>query len=387
MTPATTGAKGRGNFEIDRTIAGVHIRRSSGTRDLKKFRRLIVILEKAGENSEVELLRAFARGDVTPDELIEADRHDRRSRLSSANIKLRVPLWDRLVDGKEVPGAVSKAFQRIKGPKTLERYLSSWTILQRLAQQHSDVAGLAELGRVDAPVSALDGVAWEEFAAVWPSGNDNWMHLRRAISRFLSLHLGDKWDPFARQLRQAIPLKRPNKRRPRLSIDQFVRIAQRMPAHAAAGVWFLVITGVRLEEWQQTKPVHLDDATHSYLVPGADKNEVGAFPLYIDPRLWSYVKAAVPARLRPQQMRKHWKRACAGEGVTAGRKGITLHDLRHCHGQWAVNAGVAESKVQASLRHENPAQTRDYVMQRATLDVSNALADALLPAKPTRKQA
>ena len=42
---------------------------------------------------------------------------------------------------------------------------------------------------------------------------------------------------------------------------------------------------------------------------------------------------------------------------------LRLHDLRHAHGQWPVNAGVPEAAVQASLSHTNGAMTARYTAQ------------------------
>jgi integrase len=74
------------------------------------------------------------------------------------------------------------------------------------------------------------------------------------------------------------------------------------------------------------------------------------------------------------------------EATRAAGFSVTIHDLRHVHGQWAINAGVPESKVQSSLRHKSASMTRDYVMQRDTGDVSRVLAD-LVTAKPQRRRA
>jgi integrase len=58
--------------------------------------------------------------------------------------------------------------------------------------------------------------------------------------------------------------------------------------------------------------------------------------------------------------------------------GVTLHSLRHCCGQWAVNAGVLEAQVQAALRHETASTTRIYTLQKARGQVARALAGVFL---------
>jgi integrase len=37
---------------------------------------------------------------------------------------------------------------------------------------------------------------------------------------------------------------------------------------------------------------------------------------------------------------------------------VTLHDLRHCAGQWLTEAGRPEASVQQTLRHKDPTMTR-----------------------------
>lgn len=385
MTPARTGGKRGGNFELELTLCGIAIRRSAETADRKKFDRIVDILRKLAADDRVDVLTAFALprahpGRISIAELVESDRRGKPASSLQA-MKLRAPLWDRVVGARVEPGAVSRAFGRMPVGHTRNRYIQSFTMLERKA---------ARWLPVDATVGDLMVLPWETLAAEWGGSGTDWMHLKRALSRFITLHMADKWDEFARKLRQRIPTKRERKRRPLLSITQFKAIAERMPAHAALVVWFLVVTGVRLEEFENTKPEHLNDELHTYLVPGADKNEVGDFPLGIDPRWWSYVKAAVTGRrIARSTLRQHWKNACRLEGIVGGRRGITLHDLRHCHGQWYINAGGQESKAQASLRHENPGQTRDYVMQFATGEVSRALYDALQPSTetPNRRRA
>jgi integrase len=59
---------------------------------------------------------------------------------------------------------------------------------------------------------------------------------------------------------------------------------------------------------------------------------------------------------------------------------VTLHDLRHCHAQWAADAGLSDAKLQVSLRHATPAMTRRYSKQRDKGDVAQAVGNALAKA-------
>jgi integrase len=109
-------------------------------------------------------------------------------------------------------------------------------------------------------------------------------------------------------------------------------------------------------------------------VPGT-KTAASAATVRVDPELWPWVKAAVPSPLAYKWLRLYWKRA-----LKAVKADVTLrlHDLRHAHGQWAVNAGVPEAAVQASLRHTNRAMTARYTAQRDRGTVASALAHVLL---------
>lgn len=380
MTPARTGGKRGGNLELERQVTELgstraerRIRVSTGSTDPKVHRRANTIVDKLVEAQRFDVLKALRDGELTVADLIAADR-DGKAAASAATIRLRQPLWDRIVSEKVEAGAISRALARVKGARTRGRYLDSFKALQRKADAYLPV---------DARVVDLIAVPWEELYDQWGATNADWMHLRRALSRFATLHTNDKWSKFARKLRQVIPTKKVKKRRPNLAIEQFKEIVGRAPLHAGSAYWVLAITGVRVGEYLASSKGNLNARAHTYTVPSADKNEVGDFPLRVSPRFWTHIEQGIPSRLRYKWLRIHWKRACKAAGVS----GVTLHDLRHCHGQWAINAKVEESKVQGSLRHENPAQTRDYVMQAGTLDVSEALADVLLESAPKRRKA
>jgi integrase len=57
---------------------------------------------------------------------------------------------------------------------------------------------------------------------------------------------------------------------------------------------------------------------------------------------------------------------------------VRIHDLRHCFGQWSVDAGVPESKVQSALRHKTAAMTRKYTTAVEKGGAARAVGRALL---------
>jgi len=75
---------------------------------------------------------------------------------------------------------------------------------------------------------------------------------------------------------------------------------------------------------------------------------------------WHYVDHAVPCPLGYGRLHMYWKEACRAEGS----EDLHIHDLRHLHGQWAMDAGAPQRAAQGSLRHASPTQTARYVRKR-----------------------
>lgn len=95
-------------------------------------------------------------------------------------------------------------------------------------------------------------------------------------------------------------------------------------------------------------------------IPGTKKAGSAAV-LRVDPELWPWVTAAVPAPLAYWGLRFHWKRALATAGAD---QTLRLHDLRHLTAQLLVNAGQTEASVQTTMRHETASMTRRYAAKR-----------------------
>lgn len=377
MTPSRTNGD-TGSYMIERRFKNVgELKKSTGTESLREHNRRVALIEKMHARGDYELLRQWKKDETTIEALVEMDRAERLGQ-GAGDIKLRAPLWP----------TIDAVFAKLKPTKTNERYRTSLAALHR----KSGLADSAKLG----DLLELD---WEALAGTWGASNTDWMHMKRAVSRIIGLALGgDKYHPFLRKLRVAIPNKRPKKRRTRLSLSDFEVIVAKAPEHAARSYWCLLVTGLRDRvEYLALKPEHLDHRTCSIDHPG-EKTEEAAEPLKVSPRLWPMVVQAVPSRLQYAWLLKHWQRACVAAGFATyvpsthhkgGMRysGPTLHDIRRVHGQLAIDAGVQESKVQSSYRHTNPGQTRDYVSYNATGEVSEALAHLILDRKPRKKKA
>lgn len=374
LTPSRTNGDS-GSFIIERRFKNVgELKKSTGTESLREYNRRVALIEKLHATGRYELLRQWKKDETTIEALVEMDRMERLGQGVS-DVQLRALLWP----------AVDKVFAKLKENKTNARYLVSLLALQRKS-------GLSET----ATISDLALVDWQTLADKWDASNADWMHMKRAVSRILGLAFKDKYHPFLRALRVQIPNKKPRKRRTRVSLSDFETIVSKAPAHAARSYWCLLITGLRdRTEYLALRREHLDHRTCSIDHPG-EKTEEAAEPIKVSPRLWSRVVEAVPSRLKYAWLLKHWHRACVAAGfatyVPSKRhksglryQGPTLHDIRRLHGQFAIDAGVAESKVQSSYRHSNPGQTRDYISYNATGEVSEALAHLILDGKKRKR--
>lgn len=365
MSPARTNGK-KGSFIINRVFANVGlVKKSLNTESLKEWRQRVALLERIHKQEHYELLREFARphSDVTIEYLIELDlRGDLAIALTS--LKLRDNLWD----------AIEKALPTLAESKaTNYRYATSLRALQRKGKRWlSDRARVSDLASVD----------WKALKREWGASGTDFMHLRRAVGRFLTIHLGDVYHPFRRQVmkKDNFPTARVHKRKPSLSVEQFESIIAKLPEQARPAFWAIVIVGLRLGEYTQALPEHLNASTRTLYVP-ARKTEDSDGLLVIDELVWDTVANAIPSRHRARWLEKLWADAVKKAKVTR----TTIHDLRHVHGQWAINAGVPESMVQSSFRHKSPGMTRDYVMQRDSGVVSAAIAGVLTT--PKRKHA
>jgi integrase len=405
MTPAQTGGKRGGNFEIDRIVKGRRIRFSIGNRSIKRWNRFNGLIDKLIENDQFEILEALAKGEIAPGQLLEADRGD-RTKATLADVKLRARLWDRKTDdGRIEKGALSSTLPKMApGPRTRKRYHDSFVRLQRKAPAWLDA---------DATVGDLADVPWSAVATAWGASAADWMHLRRAVSRFLTIYLGGKIAPFRHQVLAGFPAKKVKKRRPNVTVGQFLELVAASPPHAAAAFWVLAVTGMRVGEYLACTREHVHARTRTLHVPGT-KTEGSDADIEVAAEFWGFIEQGIPSRIRYKWLHNYWKRACVkvnlGRLAPTGRfrdvpvwgkhgiaqrvdrvevtryEGLHIHDLRHCTGQWAIDAGVDESKVQALLRHEHASQTRDYVIRNASGEVSKALVGVLLQPNPNARK-
>lgn len=356
-----------GTYRLDRVFRGVgRIAVASGATTAKDFHARNDLLSRLYRAGRFDLLTAIQGGQLTITEVLAADRTDTLDTLTGERSLLAQPLWAAVETwlGRPLWGDAAEQYEGPALKPTARRYAVSFQSLRKLA----DIPA-------GSTVEALSGINWRALRPSWAPSAASWNHLRRAVLTFLTAHLGDVDHPFRKSVRKAFgKLEREVHRVPDLTPDLFWTVVRAAPLHAQSCFVALVATGLRVGEFLRLTEHDLLPHTCSVRVPGT-KTAASAATVRVAPALWAWVKAAVPSPLQYGWLRKYWKRA-----LKAVKADVTLrlHDLRHAHGQWAVNAGVPEAAVQASLRHTNRAMTARYTAQRDRGTVASALAHVLL---------
>lgn len=371
-------------FRFDRTFPGLGIERitnSSGTRSVEEFDRRNAILTKLAEDGQDDVLRAFKREELAIEDLVKADRD---GKLTGANLLAKITLR-----GKLFPAGAERVTLLAKmatGADTAKRYGVS---LGRLKAK-----GGAWL-TAESPIADLERVDWTALQQTWGAGASDWMHLRRAVSRLLTVTLGHKWHPTRLAVMAAFPTAEEEERVADLSVEQFQSIIEAVPEHARPAYMALVLTGFRYKEYRRCGKEHLDPARCLVRSPHS-KTKKGRKPVKVDERMWPWIEAGIPAPLAYSWLRRYLIRACLSLGLATkvpnqrgkldkeGKprldyQGPRLHDLRHLHGQLITDAGLPEWMAQRSLRHASGAMTRRYVTRGGLDKAASAIADQLDP--------
>lgn len=344
-------------FRFDRILLGQRITRRSGTRSWRQFEQDNAILSQLEANGQKETLRLFAAGDLDMPALRAAAA---RGTLASGSLIADMALRERLWGDA---GAIARILPRMgTAAATRKRYAVTFDALERKA---------APMLGPEATVADLEHVDWPALQAAWGRSGSDWNHVRRAVSRLLSVLLDDKYHPFRRVVVGKIGVASEVERVPDVTVGQFWDIVRHAPEFVRPAFVVLVATGMRWGEYARTKRSHLRPSVCGVKIPGT-KTKTSAATVYVDTSLWPWIEAGVPAPLGYKWTRTHWKRACAKAGITD----LRLHDLRHLHGQLAIES-VDVTKVADGLRHTQLATTRRYVRQKNRKDVAAAVGQAL----------
>lgn len=353
-------------FRFDRTLLGVRITRRSGTRSWRQFDADNGILTKLKQHGQVETIRLFQAGTLEMPQLRAADaRGELASGMLLQQIAVREPLWAR----------VASTLPAMASGDTGKRYAVAFAALRR---KGADYLGEKAL------VADLEHVPWKELHERWGASGSDWNHVRRAVSRFLSVLLG-KHHMFRHTVVDKIPVAAEVEREPDMTAESFWLAVSKAPAYVRPAFVTLLATGMRWGEYARAKKSHLKPRTLGIEVPGT-KTAASLATVYVSEWLWPWIEQGIPAPLGYEHTYKHWKRACVEAGLAEftkpnqrGYTGPHLHDLRHLHGQLAIDA-VDVTKVADGLRHTQLATTRRYVRKRNKQDVAAAVGDALKPA-------
>jgi len=331
------------------------LRISAGTTSAKVAARREALVDALLADAQVDVLRALQAGTL-PIELVDA--HVREHGMGASGLLAQVTLSGGLWEALE---ATLPSMGR--SAATRRRYqVTVLALRRRLPEGEAAVARLR--------VRDLLAIDWAALRAAWPGSGSDWMHVRRLVSRFLSLQLGSKAHPMRHAVLAKIPTALEVERVPELSPAQFHQLVEAARVDIRPALWTLVLTGMRVGEYLRCTPAHLRPAVHGVAVPGT--KTAGALAVVrVAPELWGWVEQAIPAPLAYKGLRLQFKAALAAAGLDPT---LRLHDLRHAHGQWAVEAGVPEALVQVSLRHTQAATTRRYTKQAGRATVAAGLA-------------
>lgn len=351
MSPTKTSKDGC--YRFDRVFRGVgRITSSSGTRKRGEFQRRDGLLTKLYEQSRLDLLRALAERRLTIQDLVLADREERLGAVAS-DLLARRPLWP----------SVEQLFPT-------GRYRRSFDELRRSGVLTST-----------ATIITLATVDWMALERSWGKSPADWNHLRRAVSRFLTLLLEDKWHPLRRKVMSKFPERSEADREPDLSVEDFIRTTALIHEGLRPVYWGLVITGLRIGEFCALTRLNLRPKSHSIEIVGRGSHKKKLRVLPVDPRLWRWIEAAVPVPVTHWHVRNVWRKV----RKLAGIGDIRIHDLRHCMAQWSTDQGADLSQIQAQLGHATIAMTARYAKRKLRQQHAKVMGDILAPRNVTQR--
>jgi integrase len=378
--------------KFDRLFGGVRITRSSGVDRAKweagnkaarrEFDYRDGLLTKLWERGQKDIIVAFARGEIDIQDIVTADRLGRLGGMASDIATLK-PLWQ---TWEEVIPRLRTDKGRPISAASRANYTYSMKRLKALRV-------LPE----DALVADLETVDWTKPFREWDTSPAAWNHLGRALSRFLTVVLGDKFHPLRRKVAREFPKMDEHPRVPSLSLQEFRRIVDMMPPHYQAIAIVLAYTGMRLGELAALTPADLDPVPQILTIDGREvkvhgvnirdaKTAAGVRKIYVAEEFWPYVLASVPMPISHWYLRDIWNSA-VDRAFPERDMDIRLHDLRHFAAQQLSNAGTPEAQIQAQLGHADPSMTRMYSMQTARAEVAAKMAGVMGSMKPAPQMA
>lgn len=342
---------------LDREFPEVgRIAKASGAVTRAEHKKRDELLTRLYDKGRLDLLRAIKAGTYSVSEVYAAYLEDARLLDFGANAVLKQPLWT------SVEAWIPRS---APAPASRTRYQIAFAFLRRTGV-------LAE----NAPVSALQSVDWRGLHNEGRIGAVGWNRLRSAVSAFLSHHLGDVQHATRRAVMKNFPRDEEPERVSDLPLPLFRDILDHVPDALRPCYLTMAAGGLGPKEFCSIQESDKLPQSTSVRVHGSKNGRKGVALVAFAPEVWAWVVAAIPCPVPQTALASHWKRAAK----KVGRSDVRLYDLRHCFGQWLVNAGVPEYSVQTGLRHKTAGMTRRYVQQVQRGQNAAVMAKLLKPA-------
>jgi integrase len=274
------------------------------------------------------------------------------------------PLWQTVLDTLPYMGTAEG---------TRKRYALSF---QQLAERCAFL-------KDNAPLSALQAVEWHKLAAHWPGGAADWNRLRAAVSRLLTLSLGDVHHPLRREVMRKMPVKREASKESTLTVAGFEAVLAHLPEPLQPSILALALGGMRIGELYACRPEHLSATGEAVLlsiptVTDADHRRKAVHPdagtktggriVAFDAAFLPVLQQAIPVPVRYRRLAEVFRQAVKQAGVTA-----SLHDLRHLYGA-EVTEAVGLGAAQKSMGHATASVTMRYAKRGELSRAATAIA-------------
>jgi integrase len=324
-------------YKVDRWFNGIRINRASGATTAAEHRKRNTFLTWLHDTGRLEILHAIAANRLS---IAQAYAAHCAGKLTFAvnDVVLDRGFWEAVKAW--LPDAA-------KAPGTRDHYARMMRALERTGVLGDNLT-----------VRGLALVDWQALYNRWPTGPVMWNRMRGALSRFLTMAMGDKFDTFRRIVMAKLPRADEGEGHvPDLTPARFWEVLAHVPEPMRPIYVIMVGTGI---EPGVMPTATLAPERQAVVIQGRKKGREGLTAIPLSPQLWDYARSALPCSFTPGYLYRVWKNAA----VKAGARELRLYDLRHAFGQWLVNAGVPESVVQVGMRHRTAAMTARYVKQR-----------------------
>jgi hypothetical protein len=351
--------RGSRNFQFDRVVKGVgRIRCSAGTASLREYHRRDGILTKLIEQGSLETLRLLKAGQLTIQDLVDADRHDRVLRVAD-RLKLHKPL-EAAIDAW-LPNSAA-------APQSRRRYKVGWERFQKHAKITS-ASPVGELARID----------YKKLHRYWGASDTDWNRTRATLSAFLTHYLGHVHHSFRLEVMGLYKTRRePEGRVPTLDAKGFWKFIDGADERCKASFVTMVLLLTGPAEYLSLTREDLDPVNFMVHVRGT-KNVVRDQWVGVEEEEWPWIDAGVPSQLQDRWLRVYFNKA----RDKAKLKDFRMYDLRHFGAQLAGDAGVSDRDLTVHLRHTNPKMSHRYSRRLISRKAAKGISDMLRRGRKT----